>query len=85
MAEEDSGICISGLIRILLVSSRPFGETLWYAISTILSETILVPVVSRSKNTIGFLSWSFIIWCLKVKRQKSKDLGKYIKSIWTKV
>ena len=54
------GMGICGLMRRVLPSSRPLGYTLWYEISTMRSCTISVPVVSKSKKTMGFLRFSFI-------------------------
>ena len=63
-----SGMCISGLMRMVLLSSVPLGDIFRYDISTMRSATMLVPVVSRSKNTMGFFRFSFmfVLWCLSV-------------------
>jgi hypothetical protein len=44
---------------LLMIS--PSGITLMNAYSTILSEVILMPVVSRSKKARGFLRFSAIV------------------------
>ena len=59
-AVASAGMCISGLSRRVLVISSPSGITLIIEISTIRSRAVSTPVVSRSKKTIGRLSFNFI-------------------------
>ena len=60
MAVDSSGICIPGLILRVLTISSPSGITLTIEISTMRSLAGSTPVVSRSKNMIGRLRFSFI-------------------------
>ena len=61
IAVVTSGIGIVGFTSQVLLSLFPFGKTLRMAISTILSFATCTPVVSKSKNTIGFSSFKFIV------------------------
>ena len=60
ISETSFGIGTSGLTSHVLDSLFPLGKTFSIEISTILSFEILIPVVSRSKKQIGFVSLIFI-------------------------
>ena len=53
---DSEGIGIVGFTSQVLLSLLPLGYTFNTDISTILSLATAVPVVSKSKNTIGFFS-----------------------------
>lgn len=55
MAVEASGICIPGLILLVLISVCPSGYSFTKDISIILSWDTSRPVLSISKNTNGLL------------------------------
>ena len=61
IALDSAGIGIPGLTRKVLVSSLPLGLTFTIAISTMRSFDTLRPVVSKSKNAIGFFKFKFIV------------------------
>ena len=56
-----SEMCISGFTRLVHCSSVPFGLIFNTETSTILSLAIFVPVVSKSKNTIGLFNCNFTV------------------------
>ncbi|GFI66981.1 hypothetical protein IMSAG192_00505 [Muribaculaceae bacterium] len=60
MAVASAGIGIPGFTRRVRSISEPSGMTFIIEISTMRSRMMLVPVVSRSKNTIGRVSTRFI-------------------------
>jgi hypothetical protein len=60
MSDDCLGMGMPGFIRQVLQSSVPSGATLSTQISTILSFPTCTPVVSRSKNANGLLSFKFI-------------------------
>ncbi len=60
MAVASAGMGTPGLMRRVFSSTRPSGISLTSEISTMRSRVMFVPVVSRSKNTSGRVSFSFI-------------------------
>ena len=73
IAVDSGGMGISGLIRLVLDSSFPFGKTLTKEISTIRSFTILIPVVSRSKKTNGFFRFNCIFYILIIQHHRHQQ------------
>lgn len=61
MASASGEIGIVGLSLLVLVSLEPSGITFIIEISTILSVATFNPVVSISKNIMGFLRFSSIM------------------------
>ena len=58
---DSSEMCMVGLILRVLTSVEPSGITFTMEISTIRSVATLRPVLSMSKNIIGFLRLSLIV------------------------
>ena len=60
IALTSAGISISGFTSQVLLSLFPLGNIFNKEISTILSLPILIPVVSKSKKTIGLVNFKSI-------------------------
>src|SRR5512140_3298308 len=78
IAVDFGGIGISGFTLVVNHSSVPFGDTLRTEISTILSVTILMPVVSRSRKAIDRLSLRSILCVYHHWHQEHKKILRFV-------